>query len=342
MAKRKRLTPPRPDYMEAPEAARIGPGLSGVTPPPISHIAGDAAATGALREVAEEMTAARRDGRFVLRLPLDEVDETWLVRDRLVQDPEALESLKDSLRRHGQRTPIEVTEIAPGRYGLISGWRRLMALRQLQAEPLTADAANTFETVLALPRTPKNAEDAYVAMIEENEIRVGLSYFERARIAAKAVEAGIFETDKQALQRLYASASRAKRSKIGSFLRIYHALHPHLKFAAALPERVGLALARSLDERPELVDRIAEGLKSAPSASAEEEQSFLLAAMKVRPAKVAQPPVKDVSADTNWAPGVEMISHQPASAEAPGKLVLAGAGLTPELIERLRLWLSAQ
>ena len=50
-------------------------------------------------------------------------------------------------------------------------------------------------------------------MVEENEIRVGLSYYERARIVAKAVAQGVFETEKQALQRLFHTASRPKRSK---------------------------------------------------------------------------------------------------------------------------------
>ena len=84
-------------------------------------------------------------------------------------------------------------------------------------------------------------------MVEENEIRVGLSYYERARIAARAAELGVFPDTASALARLFASASRAKRSKIGSFLRLYTALDDRLRFPAAIPERLGLRLARALD-----------------------------------------------------------------------------------------------
>ena len=89
-------------------------------------------------------------------------------------------------------------------------------------------------------RRPDSAADAYVAMVEENEIRLGLSQYERARIAALATERGVFPSEKAALLALFASASRAKRSRIRAFLEIYHALDGALRFPAALPERLGL------------------------------------------------------------------------------------------------------
>ena len=51
-------------------------------------------------------------------------------------------------------------------------------------------------------------------MVEENEIRADLSFFERARIVRRAVEGGVFGSEKQALQSLFSAASYAKRSKI--------------------------------------------------------------------------------------------------------------------------------
>ena len=71
-------------------------------------------------------------------------------------------------------------------------------------------------------------------MIEENEIRLGLSYFERARIVVKLVEQGVFGTGRAALQTLFRSASRAKRSKIGSFLPVVRRLEDVLRFLEAL------------------------------------------------------------------------------------------------------------
>ena len=129
----------------------------------------------------------------------------------MAHDADEMRSLMKSIFDHGQRTPIEVTRIdGDHAYGLISGWRRLSALEQLKAQ--TGDAK--FDTVLALLRQPKDAADAYVSMVEENEIRVGLSYYERARVAAEATKRGVFETEKAALLSLFASASRAKRSRI--------------------------------------------------------------------------------------------------------------------------------
>jgi hypothetical protein len=43
--------------------------------------------------------------------------------------------------------------------------------------------------------------EAYLAMVEENEIRVGLSFYERARIVARAAEAGVFERHRGAAAR---------------------------------------------------------------------------------------------------------------------------------------------
>ncbi len=328
MAKRKRLTPPRPDFIGGTTPAPAGlPGTS----PPISHIAGDAAAIGALREVAEEMSAARADGRFVMRLPLDQVDETWLVRDRIGSDTDALASLKASLRSHGQRSPIEVADLGQGHFGLISGWRRLTALRALHEET----GQDKFTTVLALPRKPEMAEDAYVAMVEENEIRLGLSYFERARIAAKAVEAGVFKDEKRALQTLYASASRAKRSKIGSFLRIYHALGNDLRFASALPERLGLAVVKALDADPRLAGRMARQLAANPATSAAQEQAFL---QRMATPKAEKQNLKREKFDN----GVVLETHQTATETQAGKVVLHGKGLTPDMLEHLRVWLATR
>jgi len=258
MAKRKRLTPPSPEDVRpvegAPETKSIFPSYPlGVAPSatsarraPIADMAGAAAATAALSEVSAELEAARAEGRLVQALPLDTIDAGHLVRDRLtgsVADDE-MQSLVESLRSRGQQTPIEVMEVGQGRYGLISGWRRLTALRQLFEE--TGDAA--FATVHALVRRPDTAVDAYVAMVEENEIRVGLSYFERAQIVARSVEEGVYATEKQALNGLFGTASRAKRSKIKSFLPVVEALGGTLRFPTAIGERLGLKLSAQLSE----------------------------------------------------------------------------------------------
>jgi ParB family chromosome partitioning protein len=101
--------------------------------------------------------------------------------------------------------------------------------------------------VLALMRRPETSADAYLAMVEENEIRAGMSFYERARLAAEAAKLGIYPDPAAAIAALFTSASPAKRSKIGSFVRVHEALGDALRYPTAIPERLGLALAAALD-----------------------------------------------------------------------------------------------
>jgi hypothetical protein len=200
-------------------------------PAPITQVTRDAAEVAAFAEVAEALRSAREEGRMVLELALDQVAPDHLLRDRLPVEDEEMAALKASIRAHGQRTPIEVTPRGGALpYGLISGWRRLAALRALHAE--TGEAR--FATVRALVTRPETAGDAYVAMVEENEVRVGLSQYERARVAVFAARRGVFESENAALQALFAGASKAKLSRIRSFLEIVHALDGVLRFPQAV------------------------------------------------------------------------------------------------------------
>lgn len=280
MAKRKRLTPPDPGSLQpAPEAKAAFPSYPlGVAPTarptaPIADVAGAAAATAALQEVTAELTNARDEGRLIRALPLDAIEAEHLVRDRIAVDDDDMAALTASLRARGQQTPIEVVDLGAGRFGLISGWRRLTALKTLRSE------TDETPTVLALIRTPAQASDAYVAMIEENEIRVGLSYFERARIVARAVEEGVYPSTKAALQDLFASASRSKRSKVKSFLPVVEALGDVLQFPTALGERMGLDLAQRLSERG-FAARLTTQLRKAAPDTAEAEQAILIRALR--------------------------------------------------------------
>jgi len=353
MAKRKRLTPAQPDYLTHPAALETKAWLRpGMGQPPIAQVAGAAAAASALQEVSDALASARAEGRLVQRLALGVIDVGYLVRDRMATDEEELGHLIESLRAHGQRSPIEVTELAPGQYGLISGWRRMAALARLQSE--TGDAR--FGHVLALLRRPDTAEAAYIAMVEENEVRLGLSYYERARIAAKAVDLGVFDSEKQALQRLFAAASRAKRSKIGSFLGIYRRLDAVLRFPAALPERLGLALAKVLEFDAARTDALIAALGRSAAQSAAEEQALLVAAVENRALSGVTEPVSGAEFATP-APAVPVLDNPepPATAATeeirPGvflkveggwlkpQLTLSGPNVGPAFRERLLEWL---
>ena len=271
---RRRLTPlpASPDVPRAEHLPDAGPPAPAA---PIARVAAEAASAAALDEMAETLRLARDDGRLALDLPLGAIAADHLTRDRLPAEDEDMASLRESLRAHGQRMPIEVTPLvqdpASGGlpYGLISGWRRLMALTALHAE--TGDPR--FATVRALVRRPETAADAYVAMVEENEVRVGLSHYERARVAALAARRGVFASEKKALLALFGSASRAKRSRIRAFLEIYHALDGALRFPAHLPERLGLRLVERV--RAEGPDRIAAAVAAADPRTPEAELAVL-------------------------------------------------------------------
>src|SRR5690606_38557328 len=78
-----------------------------------------------------------------------------------------------------------------------------------------------------------------------------------------------------ALAELFAAASSPKRSKIGSFLRLVHALDGRLRFPAAIPERAGLALSQALDADPGLGPRLAAALEADPPQSPEAEARLI-------------------------------------------------------------------
>ncbi len=370
MARRKRLTPallgPGPgcdidadgaDGVAAPGAAPeaksllrgLGAAAAGAAgtaagaSPPIARVAADAATQAALAELSGALTAAREEGRLVLRLALDAVEAEHLVRDRVALDEAELEALVASIREYGQRSPVEVTEIAPGRYGLISGWRRIQALRRLSSAP----GGDGFGHVLALVRRPETAAEAYVAMVEENEIRAGLSYYERARIAGRAVELGVFESEKQALQRLFSNASRARRSKIGSFLTIWRHLDGALRFPAAIPERLGLALEKALEKaEPARTETLLSGLRDDPAPDAAAEQARLSAFVAGRDAGENVSRAKLSAPEPAPEPAPEVLEVRPgvflqvSGGFVKPVLTLSGPGVGPGFRERLEHWLA--
>lgn len=382
MAKRKRLTPPKADYLAAKPAVpntglaaapSSGPSIGAA---PIAKVASEASTHAALEELSGVLENARSKGLMIAELPLAAIDAAHLVRDRLEQNVEEMEALIASLKARGQQTPIEVVAVDPRNdgttHGLISGWRRLTALRRLYEE--TSDPK--FATVLARVIEPDSAEDAYVAMVEENEIRVNLSHYERARIAVRALHEGVFPNQKQALQGLFANATRARRSKIGTFVTLVEALDDVLLYPTAITERLGLSLVREMELDAEftktlrlelsLTDRFEPAveidvLMRVLNAAQQEEQSLNI---PVEPDQAQDTPAPSAPAEAPAArrqprsqprPRVRSTSAQMAPGErlilnaGPGlrlgftpdekKIELMGNGVTDQLLEELQDWL---
>ncbi len=314
MAKRKRLSP----AILTPDSGSDGPiETSPGNRPPIAHVAGEAARDAGFAEVARTLTEAREEGRLIQKLPLDAIETGHLVRDRIAFDAAEMASLRDSLAARGQQVPVEVVTLADGRFGLISGLRRVMALRDLGEE-----------TVLAIIRQPDSSAEAYLAMVEENEIRAGISFYERARLAAEAARLGLHASPQAAIAALFSSASPAKRSKIGSFVRVHDALGAALRFPAAIPERLGLALAAALDARPALAAELTAELADAAPGDAGAERAILEAALKTPAWRKTEPG----ASPAEIAPGIRLEARA-------GRLVLSGKGVTSALLRDLKDWI---
>lgn len=339
MAKRKRLGPAAFHEEGAPhtaaspdrsvEAAPVKPSArtAGATPP-IANVAADAASQAALSDVVEALSKARSEGRMVLELDPASIDANYLMRDRTRIDADEMSVLVRSISERGQQSPIEVVDLGDARYGLISGWRRLNAVKQLGDRP-----------VLALLRVPQDAPEAYLAMIEENEIRVGLSYYERARIVSKSVVSHVFESDKAALQALFRSASRAKRSKIKSFLPVVAHLDGILHFPEDLGERLGLSLSHALGEDTTLTARLAAALTPAPKDAAAEQailKAVLVPSVRAPRDAIVEPSKQAEPATRRLLPGLR------AQTRADGSVLISGPVLTPALTRELCDWLRAR
>ncbi|AHD11927.1 ParB/RepB/Spo0J family partition protein [Phaeobacter gallaeciensis] len=261
MAKRRRLSAPDASEIEAIEegfATKPGinpfdpaPGGVAASAPPIAKVSAEAAQLHGMASVAdrvemardkadaERWRAAEEAGETVLRIPLAEIDRDYLRRDRMQMDEEELDELTASIRSHGLRSPVEVIALEEG-YGLVSGFRRLEAYARLNR------SEDGFAAIPAFLRRGADSADAYVAMIEENELRANLTPYERGRIAVLVAGQGVFPSVELAVDALFGAASKAKRSKVRSFAAVHEGLGDLLRYPNALSEKAGLKLAAAL------------------------------------------------------------------------------------------------
>lgn len=276
MAKRRKLELPKAedlDRLEEEFRSETSPQKrpTGLTPP-IAQVAADAATLAPVLDTAQRAEQAKNatraaafqealDKGLVLReIPVNAIDPDDMMRDRANISQEDMLELRLSIAANGLRLPIEVYEMAKNddgvTFGLISGYRRLLAVKELFA--LTNDAK--YHTIKAIVKTPSTSAEAIAAMVEENEIRADISHFERGRVAALSAQNGVFSSLEEAVNRLFASASKAKRSKIRSFANVFEELGDMLRHPETLTERQGLRLANALrngagDQLREILDQ---------------------------------------------------------------------------------------
>ena len=366
MAKRRRLETPSADDLSRieEEFRRETSGRPVHAVAPIAQVAAETAGlveqrplearTEAARDRAdaEALRAALAQGLVMEEIPLSEIVPDSLIRDRTVMDAAELDELVNSIAAHGLRLPVEVYRLAGQgaaegegdrageagpRYGLLSGYRRYLAVERL----CRMMEGTKFATIRAIVRDPATMGGAFVAMVEENEVRSTLSPYERGRIAVIAAQNGAFVNAEAAVDTLYASASKAKRSKIRSFAQVFEELGDLLRFPEDLTERQGLRIATALRAAGER--RLRAALEAGQGASPEEEWALLEAAMSDaeaaprnlrrggRPRKAAQPA-------SDWADArvIKLSTGWTLRAETDGRgplIRIEGRALAAEVLE---------
>ncbi|MFN4156755.1 MAG: ParB/RepB/Spo0J family partition protein [Paracoccaceae bacterium] len=150
-------------------------------------------------------------------IPIAEIDAGALPRDRRVMAEDDITILQDSIRESGLRQPVEVfahpSPKSPFPYGLISGFRRLTAVTRLG-----------HTTVPAFVRTPETFDQAFAEMVGENEIRVQISPWEKARLVQTAVDGFYYPTPDAAIAALFPMLSRQSHYRMRGHVDVIEAL----------------------------------------------------------------------------------------------------------------------
>lgn len=342
MAKRRKLEAPSADDLSKFEEEFQRETARGPMSAPIAQVAAESAGhhdprspderAGAAKDKADaaRLRDAQGRGLVMLELPLSQIRPDALVRDRAVLDAAELEELKNSIAKGGLRLPIEVFETPEDGefpYGLLSGYRRLMAMQALH--DMTQSAL--FGTIKAVIRNPDAMGGTFAAMVEENEIRSSLSHYERGRISVIAVQQGAFSNTEDAVNALFPQASKAKRSKVRSFALIFEELGDMLRFPDMIREKDGLRLAAALRDGAEA--KLREALDEALAETPQQEEVLIREALegierRKDPKRGGRP--KKVQAPRRLPSGTTL---QSGSDDTGWYIRLNGRGVDRELVE---------
>lgn len=241
--------------------------------------------------LAHEHVRLKKAGLITDLIPLDLIDMTKLARDRADTRDDEIDELKLSIREVGLSNPIRVEQVGE-RYELIQGFRRLSAFRELHSET----EGEAFARIPAgINARGEDQLRLYRRMVDENMVRRGVSFGEMAQLAISYRNAAPeTESYDQAVELLYASAGRQKRSYIKSFVRLLALLDGHLAHVEAVPRALGLSVVRHLDEGSESTRVLRAALDASPSRDAEEEHAVLAAFLKDVESSQPKPKPKQV------------------------------------------------
>ncbi len=153
-------------------------------------------------ERAQDLERQLAEGQRIVEIDPSLIEGSF-VKDRLSFDRDALTTLVDQIREHGQQVPILVRphQSVPGHYQVAYGHRRLAAARELGIK------------VRAVVRTLSD-DDLVISQGQENNARTNLSYIERALFALQLEERGFrretliaaLGVDKAALSKMISTA----------------------------------------------------------------------------------------------------------------------------------------
>ncbi|EEX12181.1 ParB domain protein nuclease [Citreicella sp. SE45] len=265
---------PKPEARRGPMAAAISENADALRE--------RAEAERAIREendrLAHEHVRLKRAGLITDLIAIDAIRTEKLTRDRGTgADPDIAE-LKASIRAIGLSNPIQVEPVGDG-YELVQGFRRLRAYRELFAE--TGDEA--FARIPAgLVATGEALEGLYRRMVDENLVRRDISFAEMAVLAMRyAEDPGTASADvASAVEVLFASAGRQKRSYIRHFAGLVETLGDVLQHPEAISRNLGLDVAKRMSAERGFEARLRKALSEQGERSADYEVAVLQDALK--------------------------------------------------------------
>lgn len=227
-------------------------------------------------ELAVDMKALRAAKLDVRLIPIGEIVEDYLRRDRQGVDQEGLDELKRSILDEGLGSPIRVDMLDDGRYGLNQGKRRLMAFQQLWAET----KEQRFSRIPALVDHASERQSAYRRMVDENLIREDISHAEMAMLAiAYSEESGC--SDENAVGQLYGSVSRQRRAHITTFVRVMRGIGDLIRFPREITRDLGLSIGSKIKDEAWL-EKIRNALSTTSASTPEAERLAIEAVLKAR------------------------------------------------------------